>query len=119
MHVNKLLGLTMMFIIVHVMRMVCWYWYLCSKLISYTQLVNYCSIIQLDGCMCSFCCGDNFVMIMISSVKLVDNKGVDNLLICIVLKFHSYRLKDLRVIASRSLLVELLILWTDLNDRIV
>ena len=76
--VNKLLGLTMMFSIVHVMHMVCWYWWLCSKLIGYRQLVNYCSIIQLDGCMCSFYCGDNFVVIMISSVKLVHNKVVDN-----------------------------------------
>ena len=88
----------------------------CSTLIGYRPLVNYCSIIQLDGCMCSFCCGDNFVMIMISSMNLVNNKVVDNLLICIILKFHSYRLKYLRVIASRSLLVELLILWKDLND---
>jgi hypothetical protein len=36
-------------------------------------------------------------------VKLVNNKVVDNLLICLVLKFHGYRYDDLRVIAFRSI----------------
>ena len=49
--------------------------------IFYRQLVNYCFIIQLDDCMCSFCCGNNVIMIMTFSIKLVNNKVVDNLLI--------------------------------------
>ena len=48
--------------------------------IVYRQLVNYCFIIQLDDYMCSFCCGDDFMVIMIFSVKMVNNKVVDNLL---------------------------------------
>ena len=47
--------------------------------IVYRQLVNYCFIIQLDNYMCSFCCGDNFMMIITFCVKCVNNKVVDNL----------------------------------------
>ena len=80
------------------------------------QLVNYCFIIQLDGCMYSLCCGDDFMMIMIFSIKMVNNKVVDNLLIYLVLNFHSHRPYGLRIIAVRSLLLEMLVLWIDLND---
>ena len=66
--------------------------------------------------MCSFCCGYNLVMIMIFSVKLANNKVVDNLLIWIVLKFHGHRPNDWRVIAFGSLLSDLLVLWTDLQN---
>jgi len=74
------------------------------------QLVNYCFIIQLDGCMYSFGWVDNFMMIMVFSVKLVNNKVVDNLLIYLVLNFHSHRPYGLRIMAVRSLLSEMLAL---------
>jgi len=80
------------------------------------QLVNYCFIIQLDVCMSSFCCVDKFMMIVTFPVKLVNNKLVDNLLILLILKFHGHRINGLRFIASRSLLSDLLSLWTDLKD---
>ena len=66
--------------------------------------------------MCSFCCGDDFMMIMIFSVKMVNTKVVYNLHIYIVLKFDSHRPYGLRIIAVRSLLSEILALWTDLKD---
>ena len=80
------------------------------------ELVNYCFIIQLDGCMYSFGWVDNFMMILFFSVKLLNNKVVDNLLIYLVLSFHSHRSYGLRIMAVRSLLSEMLALWTDLND---
>ena len=80
------------------------------------QLVNYLFIIQLDGCMYSLCCGDDFMMIMIFSIKMVNNKVVDNLLVYLVLHFHRHRPYGLRIIAVRSLLPEMLALWIDLND---
>ena len=80
------------------------------------QLVNYRFIIQLHGCMYSFCCGDNFMMIMIFSVNIVNNKVVDNLVIYLVLNFHSHRPYGLRIIAIRSLLSEMLALSMDLKD---
>ena len=80
------------------------------------QLVNYRFIIQLDDYMYSFCCGDDFTMIMIFSVKKVNNKVVDNLLIYLVLNFHCHRPYGLRIMAVRSLLSEMLALWIDLND---
>ena len=83
------------------------------------QLVNYCFIIQLDGCIYSFGCDDNFVMIMVFSIKLVNNKVVDHLLIYLVLNFHSHRPYGLRIMAVRSLLSEMLALWTDLKDRFI
>ena len=83
---------------------------------GYRQLANYCFIIHLDGCMCSFCCGNNFMMIMTFSVKLVNNKVVDNLLISLVLNFHSHRPYGLRIMAVRSLLSEMLAFWIDLKD---
>ena len=98
------------------MHMIYWCYSLGLEVIGYRQLVNYCFIIQLNGCMSSFCCVDKCMMIMTSFVKLVNNKVVDNLLLYIFLIFHSYRIKGLRVIASRGLLAELLILWTDLKD---
>jgi len=80
------------------------------------HLVNYCFIIQLNGCMSSFCCVEKFMMIVTFPVKLVNNKVVDNLLIFLVLKFHGHRPNSLRVIYVRSLLSDLLVLWTDLKD---
>ena len=80
------------------------------------QLVSYCFIIQLDGIMYSFYCGDNFMMIMVFSVKLINNKDVDNSLIYLVLNFQSHRSYGLRIMAVRILLLEMLTLWTDLND---
>ena len=66
--------------------------------------------------MYSFCCGDDFMMIMTFSEKMVNNKVVDNLLIYLVLNFHSHRYYGLIIMAVRSLLSEMLTLWTDLND---
>ena len=63
-----------------------------------------------------FCCGDDSMMIMIISIKLINNKVVDNLLIYLVLNFHCHRPYGLRVIAVRSLLSEMLALWKDLKD---
>ena len=80
------------------------------------QLVNYCFIIQLDGFIYSFGCDDNFEMIVLFSIKLVNNKVVDNLLIYLVLNFHHHRPYGLRIMAVRSLLSEMLALWIDLND---
>ena len=71
-------------------------------MIGCRQLANYGFIIHLDGCMCSFCCGNNFMMIMIFSVKLVNNKVVDNLLIYLELNYHSHRPYGLRIIAVRN-----------------
>ena len=85
-------------------------------MIGCRQLANYCFINHLDGCMCSFCCGDDFMMIMILSIKLVNNKVVDNLPIYLVLNFHSHMPYGSRIIAARSLLSEMLALWTDLKD---
>ena len=57
------------------------------KRIGCMQLINYCFIIQIDGYMYSFGWADNFMLIMAFYVKLVNNKVVDNLLICPVLNF--------------------------------
>ena len=84
--------------------------------IFYRQLVNYCFIIQLDDCRCGFCCGDDFMMIMIFSVKMVNNKVVDNLLIYLVLNFYSHRPYVLIIMVVGSLLSEMLALWIDLKD---
>ena len=66
--------------------------------------------------MCSFCCGDDFMMIMIFSVKMVNNKVVDNLHIYLVLNFDSHRPYGLRIIDVRSLLSEILALSIDVKD---
>ena len=50
------------------------------------------------------------MMIIIFSVKMVNNKFVDNLLIYLVLNFHSHRPYGLRIIAVRSRLSEILAL---------
>ena len=84
-------------------------------MIGCRQLANYCFIIHLDGCMCSFYCGNNLMMIMTFSMKLVNNKIVDDLFIYLVLNFYSHRPYGLRIIAVRSLLLEMLALWIDLN----
>ena len=49
-------------------------------------------------------------------MKLVNKKVVDNFLMYLVLKFHGHRPNGLRVIAIRSLLSDLLILWIDIED---
>ena len=56
------------------------------------------------------------VMIMVFSITLVNNKVVDNLLIYLVLNFHSHRPYGLRIMAIRSLLSGMLALWIDLKD---
>ena len=66
--------------------------------------------------MYSFGGDDNLVMIMVFSIKLVNNKVVDNLLIYLLLNFHSHRPYGLRIMAVRSLLLEMLALWIDLKD---
>ena len=66
--------------------------------------------------MYSFYCHGVFIMKIKFAVNLVNDKVVDNLLICHVLKFHGGRPDGLRVIAARRLLSDLLILWTDLED---
>ena len=56
------------------------------------------------------------------AVNLVNNKVLDNLLILLVLNFHSNRLNGLRVIAVGSWSPEMLILWnfwTDLGNYFV
>ena len=45
--------------------------------------------IQIKFYMYSFDCVDDFILIMVLSVKLVNNKVVDNLLIYLVLNFQS------------------------------
>ena len=74
------------------------------------QLVNYCFIIQLDGCIYSFGEVDNFMMIMVFYVKLVNNKVVDNLLIYLMLNFYSHRPYGLGITVVRSLLSQMLAL---------
>ena len=78
------------------------------------QLINCYFVIQKDGCMYSFDCVDDFMWIMVFAVKLVNNKVVDNLLIHLVLNFHSHRPWGLRVLAVRSLLSEMLAPLIDL-----
>ena len=56
------------------------------------------------------------MIIMVFSVELVNNKVVDNLLIYLMLNFHSHRPYGLRIMVVRSLLSEILALWIDLND---
>ena len=55
-------------------------------------------------------CIVSVVMIMLFYVKLVNNKVVDNLLIYLVLNFHSNRPYGLRIMAVRSLLSKMLAL---------
>ena len=57
-----------------------------------------------NGCMCIFCCDDNFVDQMMFYIHMVNTKVVDNFLILRVLKFHDFRLDGLGVIDFRSLL---------------
>jgi hypothetical protein len=47
--------------------------------------------------MCSLCCGDNFMVIMIFTVDVVNTKVVDNYLIFLVLNFHDLKLDSLGV----------------------
>ena len=50
------------------------------------------------------------MMIVTFPVKLVNNKVVDNLIIYLVLNFHSNRPYGLIIIAVRSLLSEIIVL---------
>ena len=50
------------------------------------------------------------MMIIVFSIKLVNNKVIDNLLIYLVLNFHSDRPYDLRIMAVRILRSEMLAL---------
>ena len=74
------------------------------------QIINYCFIIQLNGCMYSFGWADNFMLIMAFYVKLVNNKVIDNSLMYLVLNCHSHRSYGLRIMAIRILLLEMLAL---------
>ena len=80
------------------------------KAIGCMQLINYYFIIQINGCMYSFGWVDNFILIMVFSVKLVNNKVVYNLLVYLVLNFQSHRPYSLGIIAVRTLLSEILAL---------
>jgi hypothetical protein len=51
-----------------------------------------------NGWMCSFCCGNNFIMQMMFSVDMLNTKVVDNLHILFVLEFHDFGTTGLRVI---------------------
>ena len=57
-----------------------------------------------NGCMCIFCCDDNFVNQMIFYVDMLNTKLVYNFLILFVLKFHDFRPDVLGVIDFTSLL---------------
>ena len=50
------------------------------------------------------------MLVMAFSVKLFNNKVVDNLLIYLVLNFHSHRPYGLRIMVVRSLLLGMLAL---------
>ena len=69
--------------------------------------------------MYSFYFGDNFMMVMTFSVELVNNKVVDNLLIYLLLNFHSHRPYGLRIMAVRIMLSEMFALWIDVKDGFV
>ena len=56
---------------------------------------------------------------MMFSGNFVNNNVVDNLLICLVLKFYDYRPNGVRVIGSRNMLSDWLVLWIDLKGVIV
>ena len=106
----------MIFSVVFMMHIACWCYQIGLVMIGCRQLVNYCFIIHLDVCMCSFYCGNNFMLIMTFSVKIINNKVVDNLLMYLVLNFHSCRPNGLRVLDYWSCCQFLLILWTDLDS---
>ena len=55
------------------------------------------------------------MLIIVFFVKLVNNKVVDNLLIYLVLNFHSHRSYGLIIMVVRSLLPEMLALWADVK----
>ena len=57
-----------------------------------------------NGYSSSLCCSDNFMMIIISSMNVVNTKVVDNFLILLVLKCYDFRPDGLGVIDFRSLL---------------
>ena len=57
-----------------------------------------------NGCMCIFCCDDNFVEQIMFSKNMVNIKVVDNFLILLLLKCNDFRLAGLGVIDFTSLL---------------
>ena len=76
-------------------------WLVCAGL---AKQVKHQIVTFWNGCMCIFCCDDNFVDQMIFYVNMVNTKVVDNFLILLVLKFHYFRPDGLGVIDFRSLL---------------
>jgi hypothetical protein len=70
----------------------------CLDFTGYMQLDIYCSIIHFNGCLYSFFCRGVFVMKMKFAMNLGINEVVDNLLIYLMLNFHSCRPFDLRVL---------------------
>ena len=99
----------MIFSMVFVIHIARWCYQIGLGMLGCRQLANYFFIIHLDGCMCSSCCGNNFMMIMTFYVKLVNNKVVDNLLIYHVLNFHNHRPYGLRIIVVWILLQKCLL----------
>ena len=87
-----------MLVVVEVLE---WLMCVCSLL---AKQVKHQIVTFWNGCMCIFCCDDNFVDQMIFYINGVNTKVVDNLLILLVLKFHDFRPDGLGVIDFRSLL---------------
>ena len=78
-----------------------WLMCVCSLLAKH---VEYQIVIFRNGCMCIFCCDDNFVEQMMCYINLVNTKVVHNFLIFLVLKFHDFRPAGVGVIDFTSLL---------------
>ena len=87
-----------MLVVVEVLE---WLMCVCSLL---AKQVKYQIVIFRNGCMCIFCCDDNFVEQMMCYINLVNTKVVDNFLIFLFLKLHDFRPSDLGVIDFISLL---------------
>ena len=51
-----------------------------------------------NGCTHSFSCNDNFMVIIVFSMDMVNTKVVGNMLILLVLNFYDFRIIGLRVI---------------------
>jgi hypothetical protein len=69
--------------------------YICDVVVEPSEGLGY--MYAENGCLCSFCCGDIYMVIMIFSVNEVNTKVVDNSLILVVLKFCDFRTTGLRV----------------------
>ena len=66
--------------------------------------MKYPIVIFINGCVCIFCCDDNFVEQIMFSKNMVNIKVVDNFLILLLLKCNDFRLAGLGVIDFTSLL---------------